>query len=100
MNEKFYVQTENAFKNALSGFRKAAADLVVDGSGWGEQVLAHETELCMQLRALINNARDKEMDKLQVLTIQAAKDRLEQIINGPIYELNPNFWDEIRTPYL
>jgi hypothetical protein len=49
---------------------------------------------------LITNARDKEIDKLQVLTQQAAKDNLEQIINGPVYELNPDFWEEIRVPYI
>ena len=27
------------------------------------------------------------------------KDNLENIINGPIYELNTDFWEEIRAPY-
>lgn len=62
-------------------------------------MLAHETELQLQLRALINNAREKEIDKLQMLSQQAAKDSLERIINGPIYELNSEFWEEIRKPY-
>ena len=35
-----------------------------------------------------------------MLTLQTAKDTLEPIINGPIYELNPDFWDEIRGPYM
>ena len=56
-------------------------------------MLAHEAELSQQLRSLINNAREKEIDKLQMLTQQAAKDNLEQIINKPIYELQPDFWD-------
>jgi Root hair defective 3 GTP-binding protein (RHD3) len=100
VNEQFYKLTETAYIEAVTGFRKQAAELVVDGSGWGEQLLAHETELSMQLRALIANAREKELDKLQVLTQQAAKDNLEQIINGPIYELNAEFWDEIRGPFI
>jgi hypothetical protein len=62
-------------------------------------VLAHEAELFQQLRSLINNAREKEIDKLQMLTQQAAKDNLEQIINKPIYELEPNFWDQMRGPF-
>ena len=62
--------------------------------------MAHEAELAQQLRSLINNAREKEIDKLQMLTQQAAKDNLEQIINKPIYELEPEFWDNIRQPYL
>lgn len=53
-----------------------------------------------QLKSLINNAREKEIDKLQVLTQHAAKNNIEEIINAPIYELNPNFWEEIRVPYL
>jgi hypothetical protein len=47
----------------LVSFRKQASDLIVEGSGWGEHVIAYETELSMQLRALINNAREKEIDK-------------------------------------
>ena len=34
-----------------------------------------------------------------MLTQQAVKDNLENIINGPIYELNTDFWEEIRAPY-
>ena len=34
-----------------------------------------------------------------MLTQSAAKDNLEQIINAPLYELNPDFWEEIREPY-
>ena len=99
VNENFYGITERAYEEALNTFRKQAADLVVEGSGWGEQVLAHETELALQLRVIINNAREKEIDKLQILTQQSTKDNLEQLINGPIYELNPTFWEEISTPF-
>lgn len=49
---------------------------------------------------MINNAREKEIDKLQMLTQQAAKDNLEQIINKPIYECEPEFWDKMRGPYV
>ncbi len=100
VNEDFSNQTERAFKEAVNSFKTLASELILDGSGWGEHVLNHETDLTMQLRTFINNARDKEIDKLKHLTQQAAKDNLEQIINGPIYELNPEFWEEIRTPYL
>lgn len=77
VNEKFYEITESFYTQAMNDFSKSAAELVVEGSGWGEQVLAHETELAIQLRVLINNAREKEMDKLQMLTQQTAKDSLE-----------------------
>jgi hypothetical protein len=49
-------------------FKKRAVDLVIDGSGWGEQVSLHERELELQLTNLIKNAREKEIDKLQNLT--------------------------------
>jgi len=35
-----------------------------------------------------------------MLTQQAAKDNLEQIINKPIYDLHPDFWEQMRIPYL
>lgn len=49
---------------------------------------------------MIDHAREKEIDKLQLLTQQAAKDNIEQIINEPVYELNLDFWEEIRVKYL
>lgn len=30
---------------------------------------------------------------------KASKDTIEQIINGPIYQLDNNFWDLIKGPY-
>jgi hypothetical protein len=35
-----------------------------------------------------------------MVTIQTAKDTLDPILNNPIYELNPDFWEEIRHPYM
>jgi hypothetical protein len=49
---------------------------------------------------LIRAAREKEIDKLHTLTQESAKQELEEIINKPIHELDPNFWDQIREPYL
>jgi hypothetical protein len=45
VNEDFARVSEKGFKEALSRFQKQAADLIVDGTNWGEQVLAHEAEL-------------------------------------------------------
>lgn len=47
VNEFFYEQTEGAFTNTMSSFRKQATELIVDGSGWGEHVVAYETELSL-----------------------------------------------------
>ena len=35
-----------------------------------------------------------------MLNQQAAKDSLEQIINKPIYDLDNDFWEKMRIPYL
>lgn len=72
----------------------------MEGSGWEEQVLLHEADVRQQLKSLVQNAKEKEVDKLQILTQQAAKNNIETIINEPIYNLNPQFWEEIREPYL
>ena len=60
----------------------------------------HEGDLGQQLRTLVYHAREKELSKLQLMTLQAARDAIEPIINTPIYELNPDFWQEIRAPYI
>jgi hypothetical protein len=49
---------------------------------------------------LIDNARDIEINKLQILTQQAAKDNLEEIINKPIYDINEDFWKQINEPFI
>jgi hypothetical protein len=34
-----------------------------------------------------------------MLTQQAAKDNLENIINKPIYDLETDFWEQMRLPF-
>ena len=98
VNEEFKSITDRLYQDHSALFQKLTAEMVVEGSGWGQQAVMHEADLNQQLKALIEQAREKEIDKLQMLTQKAAKDNLEQIINGPIYELNPSFWEEIKTP--
>lgn len=100
VNEVFAETSTKLYNEAFGNFKKHATDLIFEGSGWGDQVLAHQNDVNQQMKSLIANAREKEIDKLQVLTQQAAKNNIEEIINTPIYELNPTFWEEIRTPYL
>ncbi|CDW88237.1 uncharacterized protein STYLEM_17355 [Stylonychia lemnae] len=100
VNEKFFESSQNLFNECAISFKKQIANLVVDGSGWGEQALNHQNDIDQQLRSLIQNAREKEIDKLQVLTLQAAKNNLEEIINAPIYELDGDFWEQIKKPFL
>lgn len=40
------------------------------------------------------------MGKLKMLTLQAAKDAIEPIVTGPIHDLNPELWEEIRSQYM
>ena len=100
VNENFYQATERLFEEYTSQYKRESSGLVIENAGWSSQVTIHEADVTQQLRSLINNAREKEIDKLQVLTQTAAKNNIEEIINTPIYELNPTFWEEIRVPYL
>ena len=100
VNENFYQSTERLFEEYTSQYKDESAGLVIENAGWSSQISIHEADVNQQLRSLINNAREKEIDKLQVLTQTAAKNNIEEIINAPIYELNPTFWEEIRVPYL
>jgi hypothetical protein len=35
-----------------------------------------------------------------MMTQQAAKDSIEQIINKPIYDLDSDFWEQMRVPFV
>ncbi len=39
------------------------------------------------------------MQKLIYLTKMAAYETVEDIVNGPIYNLNDDFWREINEPF-
>jgi hypothetical protein len=84
----------------MKNFTSLSGDLVIDGSGWGNQVHIHQTELKSQLNSIISNTRQRELEKMQTLTTKATYDTIEEIVNPPIYELKNTFWEEIRTPYV
>jgi hypothetical protein len=52
--ENFTEQTGGLYSDTINHFIKRSADLVVEGSGWGEQVVIHEKEFESQLRNLIH----------------------------------------------
>jgi len=58
------------------------------------------TELQAQLKSIINNVRQRELEKMQTLTTKATYDTIEEIVNPPIFDLKNTFWEEIRTPYV
>ena len=62
--EEFSQKTSGLYSDTMGNFKKRAADLIVEGSGWGENVMIHEKELDLQLRTLIKNTREREIDKL------------------------------------
>ena len=43
--------------------------------------------------------REKEISQFQMLQQKAIKDSIEDIVNKPIYELNPDFWAQIQGPF-
>lgn len=68
VNEQFAESSDRLYHEHFSSFKKQAADLIFEGSGWGEQVMIHESDVNQQMKSLIQNSREKEIDKLQVLT--------------------------------
>jgi hypothetical protein len=68
VNEQFAETTDRLYHEHFSSFKKQAADLIFEGSGWGEQVMIHESDVNQQMKSLISNSREKEIDKLQALT--------------------------------
>ena len=91
--------TTKMFEDKISQFKKKCAELIIENSGWGDQVSQHQSELETILLNLVKNARDKEIQKLSTLTQKATFDTIEEIVSYPIYSLKDNFWDEIRNPY-
>lgn len=68
VNEEFYFMVEKMFYEAMDYFRMQNQFLIIEGTNWHEQIKIHESDLSQQLNNLINNAREKEIDKLQLLT--------------------------------
>lgn len=64
VNEDFANYSESLYQEMTTFFKKESATLVLEGSGWGQQVLIHDTDLQQQLNSLITHAREKEIDKL------------------------------------
>lgn len=64
VNDDFTNQAKDIKTKIIHSFIKTAADLVIDDSGWGDQVYLHQNELEHALDLIIKNNRDKEIDKL------------------------------------
>jgi sugar diacid utilization regulator len=99
VNDNFSKQTSKMFEDNISLFKKKSAELIIENSGWGDQVSQHQSELEQILLNLVKNARDKEIEKLANITQKATFDTIEEIVNYPIYQMKDDFWAEIRKPY-
>ena len=58
---------EQLFIDQLEQFRARAKDLSIN-ENWAETIQVHESDLTQQMNSLVTNAREKEIDKLQLLT--------------------------------
>lgn len=72
----------------------------MEGSQWEDQVRQDTHELEGQLLSVIKSQREREMDKMHRITTKATFETIEEIVNPPVYELKPDFWVEIREPYV
>lgn len=45
VNEQFAETSERLYNEFFGTFKKHAAELIVEGSGWGEQVMIHESDV-------------------------------------------------------
>jgi len=45
INENFSAVTKEGYENSLRRFKKMSDTLIVDGTSWGQQVMADEAEL-------------------------------------------------------
>ena len=82
----------------MGTFKKNSANLIIENSGWGENVQQHIDEIDLMLEKITKVAREKEIEKLQSLTKKAFYDTAEEIINDPIYTLKDSFWPSINDP--
>jgi len=82
----------------MGNFKKKSANLIIENSGWGENVQENIADISMMLEKITEVAREKEVLKLQELTKKAFFDTAEEIINEPIYQLNDKFWVQINGP--
>lgn len=92
VNDNFYRDTTKMINEHMGSFKKSSANLIIDNSGWGENVQQHIEEIEMMLDKITKAAREKEINKLQELTKKAFYDTAEEIINEPVYSLNEGFW--------
>lgn len=100
VNDQFTQQTNQMLKKVLTDFEKHSREIVVENSGWEDQVQQDTHELENQLLSVIKSQRERELDKMHTITTKATFQTIEEIVSPPIYELNQDFWTDIRDPYI
>lgn len=99
INEDFVEHSQDLFTQTINMFTKQSAKLIIDGSGWGNNVQSHQNEIQSQLKVVVQRYQEKEIEKLQDITSKATHEAVEEILSGPIYELKDDFWDVIKVNY-
>lgn len=97
-NDDFHAVTEQYKEKAAAGFAAESRKLCLAGQDWEEHETKYAKALAHQMQEAIDVARDLEIQKLSQLTVQATKETMEELINGPIYTLKDDFWAEVNEP--
>lgn len=97
-NDEFHAVTAEYKLKAQEGFAKESQQLRLAGQGWEDHEATYANALERQMQEAIDTARDAEIQKLSQLTVQATKETMEELINGPVYNLQDDFWTEINEP--
>lgn len=71
----------------------------IEESGWDQQIQFYKNELSGQLQESIHKLRDREIEKLKSITEKVTHNTIEEIVSGPLYDIDDNFWDQINSPY-
>ena len=68
INDTFMEQTTKVLDSCMRKFKTMSAELIIENSGWENQVTSNNNELQSQLETVIKNARDREMEKMNTIT--------------------------------
>mmetsp|Transcript_696 Transcript_696/g.853 ORF Transcript_696/g.853 Transcript_696/m.853 type:complete len:214 (+) Transcript_696:887-1528(+) len=98
VNDKFYRESSEIYDRIMSEYKVKSANLIIDGTGWGDRVVQHLDDLVTFMDNERDTMRNKEIDKLQSLTTKATFETIEEIVNDPIYNLDDDFWKNISYP--
>ena len=80
----------------ISTFKKKSSKLLIENSGWGDEVQRSVDTISTQLRRRIKEKRAEEIKKLHSMYCDAVKETIKTDVSSAITELNPDFWNKIN----